>query len=248
MDHLGAVIGPLIAFLLVSGFAASYRLVFALASLPGMLALPVLMLGVRERAPHRAVKAAPRAVWRLPSPPLRNFLVALLLFTLGNSTDAFLLLRARDLGVSLPMLPLLWSLLQATKSATSIPGSTLSDQLGRKWIIVLGWSIYALVYLGFGFAQTALEVWGLFALYGLFFGLTEGTERALIADLAPTQRGIAFGFYHLIIGIAALPASVIFGALWSRGGPATAFTVGAGLAGAATLLLVLSVPQTRQKS
>jgi len=248
MDHLGAVIGPLIAFMLVSGLGEGYRVVFALASVPGMLALPVLVFGVHERAQYRTAKVAPKPVWQKPSPPLRNFLAALLLFTLGNSTDAFLLLRARNLGISVAALPLLWSLLHVTKSASSIPGSGLSDRLGRKWVIVLGWGVYALVYLGFGCANSAIEIWILFALYGLFFGLTEGTERALIADLSPTRRGVTFGYYHLIIGTASLPASVIFGALWSWGGPALAFTVGAGLAGSAALLLVLLVPQGQQKS
>lgn len=247
MDHLGAVIGPLIAFLLMSVFAERYRLVFALASIPGVLALAVVAFGVREPG-HTLAPAPANSTWQAPSRPLRNFFVALLIFTLGNSTDAFLLLRARQLGVSVAALPLLWSLLHVTKSVSSIPGSGLSDRLGRKWIIFLGWVIYALVYLGFAWATTELEIWMLFASYGLFFGLTEGTERALVADLAPTQRGAAFGYYHLIIGIAALPASVMFGLLWGWGGPALAFTVGAALAGLAALVFVLLVPQLASQS
>lgn len=249
MDHLGAVVGPLIAFILVSVFAEGYRVIFALAAIPGALALPVLILGVREQPRPAPVERtlptpSPAAPWLPPSPALRRFLLALLVFTLGNSTDAFLLLRARALGVSLAALPLLWSLLHVTKSATSVPGSGLSDRFGRKWVIVVGWGVYALVYLGFAQARSELHVWLLFAAYGLFFGLTEGTERALIADLAPAQHGTAFGYYHLIIGVAALPASVLFGALWNWGGPALAFTVGAGFAGVATLLLLVLVPPT----
>ncbi|MFI5398432.1 MAG: MFS transporter [Candidatus Binatia bacterium] len=242
MDHLGAVIGPLIAFMLMSVFAEGYRVVFALASIPGVLALAVVTLGVSE--PRHMPAALPAvSTPQAPSRPLRNFFFAVLIFTLGNSTDAFLLLRARELGVSIAALPLLWSLLHVIKSVTSLPGSGLSDRWGRKWIIFLGWVIYALVYLGFAWASTELEIWILFASYGLFFGLTEGTERALVADLAPTQRGAAFGYYHLIIGIAALPASVIFGLLWGWGGAALAFTVGATFAGLAAVLLVLLVPQ-----
>lgn len=241
MDHLGAVIGPLVAFLLISGLGESYRAVFALASIPGVIAVAVLTLGVRERIQPLGSMSMPKPIWQAPSPELRNYFAALFVFTLGNSTDAFLLLRARDLGVSIAALPLLWSLLHVTKSATSLPGGGLSDRLGRKWMIVLGWGIYAAVYVGFGYASTQVEVWMLFAAYGLFFGLTEGTEKALIADLAPTQRGIAYGYYHLIIGIAALPASVVFGALWSWGGPPLAFATGAALAGVATLLLVALV-------
>ncbi len=248
MDHLGAVIGPLIAFVLVSVFAEGYRVVFALAAIPGLVALPILIFGVREPPRGATVEHAPRATrphlpWQPPSPALRRFLLAVLVFTLGNSTDAFLLLRARGLGVSVATLPLLWSLLHLIKSASSVPGSGLSDRLGRKRVIAVGWGVYTLVYLGFACARSTLEVWLLFATYGLFFGLTEGTERALVADLAPAQRGGAFGYYHLIVGIAALPASVLFGMLWDWGGPGLAFTVGAGLAGTATLLLVALVPQ-----
>lgn len=248
MDHLGAVIGPLLAFALVSGLGESYRVVFALASIPGLLALVVLVLGVRERAASTVPVSVSKPTWQTPLPPLRNFLFAVFVFTLGNSTDAFLLLRARDLGVSVAALPLLWSLLHVVKSVISVPGGALSDRLGRKWIIVLGWGIYAAVYVGFGYARTQAEVWTLFAVYGLFFGLTEGTEKALIADLAPTQRGVAFGYFHLIVGIAALPASVLFGALWSWGGPPLAFTIGASLAAVAALLLVVLVPQRQGSS
>ena len=246
MDHLGAVLGPLLAFVLVSGLGESYRAVFALASIPGVFAVAVLVLGVREQINPGAPISVPKPVWQTPSPALRNYFAALFIFTLGNSTDAFLLLRARDLGVSVAALPLLWSLLHLTKSVTSLPGGGLSDRLGRKWIIVLGWLIYAGVYLGFGYANTQAEVWMLFATYGLFFGLTEGTEKALIADLTPTQRGSAYGYYHLIIGIAALPASVLFGALWSWGGPPLAFTAGAALALVATLWLAALVPEHKQ--
>ncbi len=249
MDHLGAVVGPLIAFVLVSIFAEGYRTVFALAAIPGVLVLPILIFGVHEPAPvARAVHASAAlrsgVRWQAPSPPLRRFFFALLVFTLGNSTDAFLLLRARGLGVPLAALPLLWSLLHVTKSLSSVPGSGLSDRLGRKWIIALGWAVYALVYIGFAWARSPVEAWLLFAAYGLFFGLTEGTERALVADLAPAQRGGAFGYYHLIIGLAALPASVLFGELWNWRGPTVAFAVGAGLAAAATLLLIVLVPES----
>jgi MFS family permease len=245
MDHLGAVIGPLLAFALVSIFHEGYRLVFALASLPGLLAVLVVALGVRE--PDQVV---PHAASELPSwqplpRSLRIFLPILVLFTLGNSTDAFLLLRAQDLGVPVAALPLLWSVLHAVKSASSVPGGSLSDRIGRKWVIVVGWIVYAAVYLGLAWARSAYEVWLLCIVYGFYFGLTEGTEKALVADLVPAKaRGAAFGLYHLTIGIAALPASVIFGVLWDWWGATLAFTVGAALAGGAALLLVLLVPAT----
>ena len=244
MDHLGAVIGPLLAFLLVTVFAESYRIVFALASIPGLISVVVLAISVRESR-RRAAPTAPAAVrLRIPSPPVRGFLLAVFLFTLGNSTDAFLLLRAQDLGVPVAALPLLWGMLHAVKSASSVPGSALSDRIGRKRVIVAGWVWYVLVYLGFAYAGNALAVWILFAAYGLFFGLTEGAEKALVADLArPAERGSAFGLYHLAIGVVALPASVLFGVIWSWWGAALAFTAGAAFAGVAALVFVLLVPE-----
>jgi MFS family permease len=159
-------------------------------------------------------------------------------FTLGNSSDAFLLWRARELGVPLVYAPLLWLLLNASKTATSTWGGGLSDQWGRRPPILAGWGVYAAVYAGFGFANAAWQAWALFAIYGLYFGLTEGTEKAFIVDLvAPEWRGRALGAYHAAIGLAALPASAAFGAIYKYAGPQTAFCIGAGLAFVAALLL-----------
>ncbi|MFQ5666057.1 MAG: MFS transporter [Candidatus Binatia bacterium] len=246
MDHLGAVIGPLIAFALLSIFAQGYRVTFALAAIPGALAVAVIGIGVRDRG-HRAGPAAPplRPRGALPG-SLRAFLLTVLIFTLGNSTDAFLLLRAQNLGVSVVQLPLLWVVLHVVKSVSSLPGGSLSDRIPRKWVILLGWLLYGGVYLGFAVAGSAQAVWWLFATYGLFFGLTEGTEKALVADLVPARdRGTAYGFYHLTVGIAALPGSLICGALWHWSGPALAFTVGAGLAAVAAVSLLFVAPGGR---
>jgi MFS family permease len=167
----------------------------------------------------------------------------LLLFTLGNSTDAFLLLRATELGVGAALLPVLWAMLHLVKSLSSAPGGILSDRRGRKPVIVAGWMVYAVVYLMFGHASDAWHVWVLFAIYGLYFGLTEGVERALVADLVPAaRRGAAFGWYNLAIGLGALPASVIFGAIYDRFGALTAFTVGAAAAMLASVGLWIVVP------
>jgi MFS family permease len=167
----------------------------------------------------------------------------LLLFTLGNSTDAFLLLRATELGVGAALLPVLWAMLHLVKTAWSTPGGIASDRLGRKPVIVTGWMVYAVVYLLFGRATDAWHVWALFAVYGVYFGLTEGVERALVADLVPpARRGAAFGWYNLAIGLGALPASVIFGAMYDRYGAVTAFTVGAAAALAASIGLWIVVP------
>lgn len=244
MDHLGAVIGPLLGFVLITTLAGNYRLVFALASIPGLISVVVLATRVRESARRLVSVTSTPVQLRLPSPPVRGFLLAVFIFTLGNSTDAFLLLRAQNLGVPVAILPLLWGTLHAVKSASSIPGSALSDRIGRKRVILTGWVWYAVVYVGFAYAGSALTIWVLFAAYGLFFGLSEGTEKALVADLAPAaERGSAFGLYHLVVGLAALPASVLFGLLWSWAGPRFAFIIGAAFAGVAALAFALLVPE-----
>ena len=157
------------------------------------------------------------------------FLASVLVFTLGNSTDAFLILRANQLGVSVALVPILWAALHVVKSAASIPGGALSDRLGRKPLILAGWAVYAAVYFAFGRATASWHAWALFLVYGVFFGLTEGTERAMVADLVgQARRGTAFGWYNLAIGIGALPASLLFGFVWDRFGPTAAFDIGAG--------------------
>ena len=251
-DHLGAVAGPLVAFALLQGAGLPLRTVFLLAAVPGLAAVAVLWWGVRESpradAAHRPPAAAAVAVPGLAGDgalgaTFWRYLGVLLLFTLGNASDAFLLLRAADLGVATALVPLLWALLHVVKSASSALGGDLSDRLGRRPLIVAGWLVYAAVYLLFARASAAWHAWALFTVYGVYFGLTEGVEKALVADLAPAgRRGTAFGWYNLAVGIGALPASVIFGLVWDRAGPAAAFQLGAGLAFAAAVGFMLLVP------
>lgn len=254
-DHAGAVIGPLIAFALLRWEQIPLRTVFLLAAIPGLLSVIVLMVGVRE-TPRTAREAAPSAPAATPSlrasglgRPFWTFFASVLLFTLGNSTDAFLILRANELGVSVALVPVLWAALHVVKSAASVPGGALSDRLGRKPLILAGWAIYAAVYFAFGRATEAWHAWALFLAYGVFFGLTEGTERALVADLVGQQRrGTAFGWYNLAIGIGALPASLLFGVVWDRFGPAAAFDLGAALAVGAAIVLLGVRPSTAAKA
>jgi MFS family permease len=190
-----------------------------------------LIFGVREE--KRAVTKASAATLRRTGLDRRfwGYLGVLLLFTLGNSTDALLILRANDLGVSAALVPILWAVLNMIKAVSSTPGGILSDRLGRRPLIIGGWLIYAAVYLGFAFASQTWQAWALFIVYGLYFGMTEGVEKALVADMvSPHVRGAAFGWYNLTIGVAALPASILFGGLWQAYGASTAFLVGAGLA------------------
>jgi len=251
LDHAGALIGPLVAAGLLAGLGLSLRWVFALAVVPGVLGVLLVVWKVREAgaAHHEDSDSARRgrgALGAIPRGPLRRYLLVLLLFTLGNSSDAFLLLRASDLGLPAAQLPLLWAFFHLVKTAGALPAGALSDRLDRRRLIIAGWAVYALVYLGFARAGAAWHAWALFAAYGLYYALTEGAEKALLADLAPPEaRGAAFGWHAFSLGVGALPASLLFGALWQAAGPVAAFGLGAALAGASSLLLWRLVPAPR---
>jgi len=249
MDHAGAVLGPIVAALLMSAAGLPLRTVFLLAGIPAALVIIVLIFGVHETprartaAPgpdtSRADSGALRAgSWHDLGPGYHRYLFALLVFTLGNSTDAFILLRLTEGGVSAPGIALLWSLHHIVKMTASYFGGSLSDRAGRKRLVLAGWLLYALVYLGFGVCDGVIPLIGLFLVYGIYFGLTEPVERAWAVDLVPRQRtGAALGYYHGAVGIAALPASVLFGFIWKTLGAPAAFTTGALLAFTAALLL-----------
>jgi MFS family permease len=245
LDNAGAVLGPLLASALLLAHL-DLRTVFAWAAVPAVLSVALLALGVREqrRVPAEPTVAAPDTS-RGPSPArLRRYLAVLALFTLGNSTDAFLLLRAQELGVSLPLLPILWTAHHVVKSTLSTAGGALSDRWGRRRTIVAGWAVYALSYAGFAAASSAWHAWLLFAVYGVFHALTEGPEKALVAELAGEQaRGRAFGLFHAITGGMLLPASLLTGALWQGMGAAAALGTGAALAALAGIALWRLVPE-----
>ena len=247
MDNAGAVIGPLIAWALLQREHLSLRTVFWVAAIPGLLSVVALVAFVREpsrrpAAPARPSIATPALDTRLGA-RFWTYLVIVMLFTLGNSSDAFLILRANQLGVSTALVPVLWAALNIVKAASSMPGGIISDRIGRRTVIVAGWAVYALGYLAFARATEVWQAWALFGVYGLYFGLTEGVERALVADLvAPSRRGTAFGWYNLAVGLAALPASLLFGVVWERAGVATAFTLGAAFAAVAAIGLAAFVP------
>jgi MFS family permease len=243
MDHGGAIVGPLLATGLLLLYQDSISTVFLLSFIPGTLAVVLLLVGLRERAsaPRTGGRTFSfRSAWTEMPDGFRKYLLIILIFTLGNSTDAFLLVRAQALGVPIALLPTIWVALHVVKMAFSVPGGMLSDRLGRKRVIVAGWVVYALVYAGFAFASRQWHVWALFATYGIYFGLTEGVEKALVADLAPAHlRGSAFGLYHLTVGIGAFPASLVFGLVWERFGPSAAFGMGAGLALLSSVMLAM---------
>ena len=261
-DNAGAVLGPLLAFLFLSTQGVStldatrlgpaeeqaIRNVFGLAAIPAVIAVAILIFVVRdvprtEAGEEAARKSGVPGAAETLSRRFWGYLVVVLLFTLGNSTDAFLLLRAHQLGVPIVLAPILWAVLNLVKAATGTYGGQLSDTFGRKPLIVGGWLLYAAVYFAFGWATAAWHAWLLFVVYGIFYGMTEGTEKALVADLVPrARRGAAFGWYNLAIGLGALPASIIFGAIWDRSGAPTAFVFGATLALVAAVLMAFLAP------
>jgi len=242
MDHAGAVLGPLAAALLLSTFAMGYRSVFLLSIIPGLAVIILSIAALKElpmSAPPRREQADAglRSALKLES-PFRRYLSALFIFHLGNSTDAFLLLRASSLGVSVAHIPLLWMTFHVVKSATCLAGGWASDLLGRRKLILAGWIIYSTVYLGFAAASSAGHIWGLFVIYGAYFGLTEGAERALVIETAKdSMPGTAFGIFNLTVGAAALPASVLFGLIWHYLGAETAFISGSALALTGAIIL-----------
>lgn len=256
-DNAGAVIGPLVAFVLLQRVGVPMRQVFYWAVVPGILSLIVLFVFVRDEkrgppdgadpksrieadtASGRGEKSLGASFWK--------YLVVLLVFTLGNSTDAFLLLRASQVGVPIVLIPILWCVFNLVKTIATMPSGAWSDRIGRKPVIAMGWAIYAGVYLLFGRVTEAWQIWALFIVYALHFALTEGTEKALVADLVPaSRRGAAYGWYNFTIGMAALPASLVFGLVWERWSPAAAFEMGAALSGAALVGLLVLVPARGQ--
>ena len=247
MDHTGAIVGPLVATAFLYFWPGEYRTLFALTTIPGALAVAMLFL-VTEDEPQRtrpSEGSERQRSERLERPerlPKRLYAVlgTILLFSLGNSADAFLLLRLTDALGSATYIPLLWAMLHLVKASLSTWGGALSDRFGRKRVIVSGWVIYSIVYIGFATATRAPVFIAWFLLYGIYFALAEGAEKALVADLTPAQRhGTAFGVYNAALGAGALTASVAFGFLYERFSPATAFSTGAGLAGVAAVLLLL---------
>ncbi len=262
-DNTGAVLGPLVAFLLLklhgvgvldtsrhlSGHDEhAIRNVFWLSAIPAAIAMLILVFVVRDvkRSDEKSKSTETLGEGSKLSRRFWGYLAVVLLFTLGNSTDAFLLLRANQLGVPVALAPILWAVLNFVKAATGTYGGQLSDRVGRKPLIVGGWLLYAAVYFAFGWAGAPWQAWALFAVYGIFYGMTEGSEKALVADIVPRiRRGAAFGWYNLAIGLGALPASLIFGWIWDRSGAPSAFVFGASLALVAAIFMAIVAPASR---
>jgi MFS family permease len=248
MDHLGAVLGPLVAAALLTWAGLDLRWVFVSAVIPAVAVVVLIVVGVRDAraAPRTTETVSAIGGWGRFDWRYRRLLLAVTVFGLGNSTDAFLLLLLADSGIPTPWIAALWSAHHVVKVVATNVGGRLSDRVGRRPMLIAGWAIYGLVYLGFSALAGPVEMVALFLVYGVYFGLTEPVEKALVADLAPAElRGAAFGFFHAAVAVAALPASLLFGGLWAAFGRQAAFATGAVLAVVAAVIL-LGVSQHRR--
>jgi MFS family permease len=243
MDTAGAVLGPLGALALLPLFSGDVRKVFWLATIPGAVCILLVWFGVSEVRPAEHVGA-------VREPPLHPvnwnkslviILIAAGLFSLGNSSDLFLILRAQNLGVRAALAPGLGLLFNLVYTSLSWPAGKLSDQIPRRALVVLGYLIYGAVYLGFSLVRGPQFVWFLFAVYGMYYAMTEGVIRAWIADLVPSSsRGSVFGVFNWLVGVAALPASLVAGWLWRHYSPPAPFFVSALLSFSAAILMWLA--------
>ena len=240
MDTTGAAIGPLLAAATLALTGGNPRAVFWLAAIPGLVAIAIAVAFLRDRPVPPKDATAPRLGFRDLGRPFALFTGVAFVFSLGNSSDAFLILRAQDVGMPVAVIPLAYFAFNTLYAVFATPAGILSDRIGRRPLLATGFAVFALVYAGFAVAPSAIAAGGLFLVYGLYYALTDGVARALVADLVPSSlRATAMGTFSTATGLALLPASVIAGALWQGVGPWAPFAYGAVTASLAALLLLL---------
>jgi MFS family permease len=236
LDHAGAVLGALAAAAIVYWGTSRLDVVIALSAIPGLMAVGLFAFGIRE-TPRPVMLPSERAPlsWARLSPISRRYLLVLAFFTLGKIPETFLLLRGHELGMPVVELLLLWAAMHVVKAAISEQAGSHTDRVGRRPLILTGWMVYAVTLFALAFVTQPLMLWAWSLALGFYFGLTEGAERALVRDLAtPAERGTAFGWFHMLVGTAAIPAGLLLGGLWAAYGVKTAFLVSSGLAFLAT--------------
>jgi MFS family permease len=248
MDTLGAIVGPLLALLLLALLGDRYRLIFLAALVPGAIGA-LLVLTVKEVAAPARVGPPPLLLsLKRYDRRFRLFLLVTFAFAIGNSSDVFLILRARDLGLSATAAILAYVVYNCTYAGLSLPAGIRSDRIGRRWLLGVGFIIFAVVYASFALTDRAWTVWPLFAIYGAYIALTDGVGKAYVSDLVPDeQRATALGLYNALTGVAVLFASVLGGVLWDVVGPSATFAFGAGTALLALALLVMTVNDERAR-
>lgn len=268
MDTLGAVIGPAIAFILLLLFTGNYRLVFWLSMIPGIIAVLIIVFFIKERGKgvkaksvkeskgqsseesgsvtlkHYDANPNPRSFdWRF-----KAFVAIATLFAIGNSSDVFLILKATDTGIKETQIPIIYLCFNLIYSLTSVPAGILSDRIGRKRIILAGFILFGFVYWGFANASEQKHIWGLFLLYGVFMGLTEGIQKAYLGTIIPDKfRATGYGIFNTFVGLAILPASIIGGWLWDKYGSHATFYYGSITAFLSAFLFILFIITARRK-
>ncbi|MBN2096329.1 MFS transporter [Candidatus Peregrinibacteria bacterium] len=242
MDTAGAIAGTLVAFFILQQFLGdAFRLIFLLSAVPGLIAVLILVFGVKEVRQETAGKKI-HFNFKACNPALKRFLLAIAFFNLANFSYAFFILRANDIKLALFLIPIVYLVYNMVYAAFSIPMGRLSDRIGRKTILTAGILLFGMTSLGFGFMATAITIWPLFALYGLFMAVTDGVSRAYVSDLAADdKRGFALGTYHTIVGITVLPANFIGGLLWQTINVQAPFVYAAVFSAISALLLAFFV-------
>jgi MFS family permease len=242
MDTLGAVLGPGIAFLLLQAFADDYRRVFWLSMVPGVIAVLIIIWCIKDKKNPAAEKQKPRLSLKAFDLRVKFFILIAALFALGNSSDAFLILRAQQIGIATAMIPVVYLTFNLIYALAGIPAGIAADRFGMKRMILAGFVLFAALYAGFALVTTTQGVWLLFALYGVFMGLTEGIQKAFLATIIPPAlKATAFGVFATAVGLAQLPASLIAGLLWDRVSPSATFYFGAATAALSAILFAVLI-------
>jgi len=243
MDTLGAVIGPALAFFLLSAFAGDFRKVFWVSMIPGIIAVALIVFLIKEKKkalPERHERPKLTLAhfdWRF-----KFFVVITTLFAIGNSSDVFLILRSQQLGITTAMIPVVYLTFNLVYALSAIPAGIAADRFGKKRVVLVGFILFALIYYGFAVAGSATAAWVLFGLYGVFMGLTEGVQKAFLTTIIPPDfKATAFGVYNTAVGLALFPASLIGGWLWDRVSPAATFYYGSAMAAVSTLLFIVFI-------